>query len=291
MKKGKAAESIRQFQEIADSACTYHTMGIVHLRDKEGTTFPLAEKFGQKPDEQIIILRESIRIRSSSALYHHSQLEKIATHYDGLFKDLRRKPHDMSFDMWRDILMRESAEFQTFYADDIFFNVVSLFDYIARLIIYALNGNVERRIKWGNVCKIARNSKVCFSWHDNSVIVAKVGEEMDRHEREFLQELANFRADIIHRQAMFPGAKSSFSFQNFDDSHLTVTSPDSLDSWIRKRILKVGQKKEGEQNLPLTVAMEHIIVEAVDRGSQVLHAFRGDVLQKNIGDSIGRNKK
>ena len=269
-------ELLRGLNETLRNLVAYHLMGIIPIHI-EGQPQLLMQGLGK--DDTLTALRESIRIRSNSIVYHLNRIDSIDNQYNTAIQKFGSKPEGIGWKEWSGKLMEENGILQSYYADDVIFHIVSLFDYIGRMIVYILQGDVNRKANWKDAVKYARDPGSKANKKGYRIDASLVAKCLIKHEQEFLQKLADFRADIYHREMYFPKVSSTMSSQNFSRNKIEVKSSEELFKWMKRSIDNVGNRSS--EYLLLKDALRILVEEAFRRAIDVLHSLWGDVNQKN----------
>jgi hypothetical protein len=97
----------------------------------------------------------------------------------------------------------------SFSLDDVIFNLVSMTDYLAALLILIVKKNPSERNRWNQLVKNIKNQP---GFESAKLAIADV-------HKTYFDRLSEYRADVYHRKAQFSSAETWF---DFDDGSTNV---------------------------------------------------------------------
>lgn len=126
--------------------------------------------------------------------------------------------------------------------DDFIFNLISLYDYFGSFVYLSFIDPNKQKKMWGKLAKAAGDSNNEFS-------NCELAQKIFKHHREWVANLNDYRAEIIHYNFKRGGAKKKISIDNVKKTQKTELMY-SLPSDLVKR-LKIENCKENETGVDL----------------------------------------
>jgi len=202
--ENQASKALQRFIEEVHSLCLQHMSAI------------RAERAARGKQRLIADLRHNLSYRLASVRWHYNYLCQLHRQLDGQFLPaLAAEGESTSFLL--------GAAHQTYFVfDDIIFNLVSCFDYIARLAGFLMLGDKGVGLKWNNLVNSASDSSHSLSKGELAKLVV-------RWHKDLVNPLQEYRGDLIHRKRMMGDVKGSFHFsKGTTSSSVVVSVPDAL---------------------------------------------------------------
>ncbi len=213
-----------------------------------------------------------MRYRFDAMLYHYGLLWLVYDHYLPEIESLSERgglPPGY---------LRVIATQHLFLFDDIVFGAASLFDYFAGLTGLTLLGVNEQRLKWGGLIRRAvaaeRNAT-----SDDPTGLLRYGTRalVLRRNREWINQLMEYRSDIIHHRSDQPDATITVDFlAQSDRTRLSVFAPSRF---VRRMAL--GRKtEEDEERIALLDAAEWLVMRTFDTLASCFLTLWSDIRDK-----------
>jgi hypothetical protein len=197
-----------------------------------------------------------MRYRFDAMLYHYGLLWLVNDHY---------LPEIEAFSGRRDWppgYLRVIATQHLFLFDDMVFGAASLFDYFAALTGLTLLGVNEQRLKWGSLIRRVVAAER-YAEADNAAALLRHGTSalVLRRNREWINQLIEYRSDVIHHRADRPDASITVDLLAENDrARLSVFAPDRF---VRRMALR-RQKEGDEAKMALLDAAEWLVMRTFD---------------------------
>ncbi|MEP6617659.1 MAG: hypothetical protein ABJE47_00030 [bacterium] len=194
-------------------------------------------------------MRDSIVYRFDAMLYHCNMIDEVRERYQSHFEVV-----DPPRDEYRSLIRRASTQ-QLFLFDDIVFASSSLFDYLGSYVATVLHGPKQRYSKWKGANRLARDGEYALRETGSRAIAdSGAGLRIVRANREWIDSLNDYRADLIHRRAEKPDGQLSHNLLAERDAFtLTAFAPESFATRMR---VPVGDALK----LPLDAAMHWLVM-------------------------------
>lgn len=136
--------------------------------------------------------------------------------------------------------------------DDVIFNLISMFDYLASLLGLVIINNPNQRHKWNQLVNILRNNETHFPNTTNRIITA--------HNR-WVDKLASYRGGLYHQTTDIGSAEHFFDFSTGEDI-VTFYLPGKA-----VRHLPCFKKRK---DIELLSGVEELIDNSIDLQNQLL---------------------
>lgn len=150
-----------------------------------------------KTDHPINIIRFNVAYRADSIIWHIeiliNQRKAIAADMEKNFPKCVKNPMPVIF----------SRKHQFYIFDDIIFNILSVYDYLACMIGYMFRGEY---LKWNNLVRSALDK-------GNDIGKSPFAHLIIENHRKWVNTLMGFRSNLIHRQAQFGDAEIDLLFE------------------------------------------------------------------------------
>ncbi|HEY9428562.1 MAG TPA: hypothetical protein VIR34_15505 [Gemmatimonadaceae bacterium] len=231
-------------------------------------------------------LRDSLIYRSEAIIWHVTLLsrmqEQALAKLHSTFPD-PNAPHD---------IMRAVAREQQFVFDDVVFNCIALFDYVANMVGFAYYGDRRRKAKWDRIQKYARDKE--FDRRDHATVRiagTAVGELIRDSQEAFVSPLSDYRADLIHYETVpasggvttrlerNTSGASDLSF----DLNITVPKP------FARRFAVPGYETDATK-ATLVRAVEWVAAESHARCKTILRELERDLRREAGRDPDGTDR-
>lgn len=253
---------------------------------------PISSRRGQAAELRksnqttIMKLRDSLIYRSEAISWHVTLLsrmqEQALAKLHSTFPD-PNAPYD---------IMRATAREQQFVFDDLVFNCIALFDYVANMVGFAYYGDRRRKAKWDRIQKYARDEEVDRRDHVNVRIAGSaVGELIRDSQVALVSPLSDYRADLIHYETVPAGGgvatrlernSSGTSDLSFD---LTITVPKPF----ARRFVVPGYETDATK-VTLRRAAEWVATESHARCRRILRELERDLRREAGRDPDGTDR-
>jgi hypothetical protein len=183
---------------------------------------------GKTGNHRFYSIRDSILLRIDSVLFHYNLMNKIHRPDNKIVTDSPNPLHEAI-----------SIQ-QKFLFDSIIFNSISIFDYLGCLITFIKETNKDNwRKMWSSVVKSARNNED----FKNSSLAKKIIQS----NKEWVQNLNDYRAELIHYQTDNLGSDASFDLLQ-DEMDVFVSAPQQLKKKF-KQLKDLKEEKDFNINL------------------------------------------
>jgi len=243
--ENQASEALQRFIEEVHSLCLRHMSAI------------RAEHAAREKQRLIADLRDNLSYRLVSVRWHYNYLCQLHRQLDGQFLPaLAAEGESTSF------LLR-AAHQTSFVFDDIIFNLVSCFDYIARLVGFLMLGDKAAGLKWNGLVNSARDS-------GNRLLSGEFAELVVRWNRDLVNPLQKYRGDLIHRERMMGNIEGSVQFgKDTMSASVVVSVPDAL-----AKVL-TGKASFRSSETPDVLSGAGVLIErAVGCGTELVRATK-----------------
>lgn len=167
----------------------------------------LSDDRRRRDQDLVYSLRNSIQYRTDAVAWHASMLELL--HRSAIRKLAASYPDQRAE---YDIVFQVSNELH-FVFDDLAFNAVALFDYVANFVGFALHGEHRRKAKWDRIQKYARDG--VYEAKENAsarVAGSRVGKQLLASHSALVDQLSEYRHRLIHQEALMGKAHSKAVF-------------------------------------------------------------------------------
>lgn len=149
---------------------------------------------------------------------------------------------------------------QYYIFDDIIFNILSMFDYLASMIGYMFQG---KYLKWNNLASSASDDA-------NEIGKSSFAQLIVKEHKRWVHALMGYRSDLIHRQPVLGNAGVDLMFEKKDglSSLLTLYLPD--------KVLKLVNSISAVNSEKLDIIDGSIILaqEAYNSGERILEEIK-----------------
>lgn len=253
---------------------------------------PVSSRRGQSAELRkinqttIMKLRNSLIYRSEAIIWHVTLLsrmqEQAVAKLHSTFPNLKA-PYD---------IMRATAREQQFVFDDVVFNCIALFDYVANMIGFAYYGDRRRKAKWDRIQKYARDEEFDRRDHVNVRIAGSaVGGLIRESQDSLVSPLSDYRADLIHYETVpagggvttrlekNSGGTSDLSF----DLMITVPKP------FARRFVVPGYEADAAK-ATLVRAAEWVAGQSYARCRRILRELERDLRREAGRDPDGTDR-
>ena len=230
-------------------------------------TFQGQRSRGGKPaDETAYVLRDSLTYRVGAVRYHlhllQDQLEFV-----------HRKSNSELTKMWHDHMFMENMRtVLTYLADDLLFNVISMFDYLGNVVGYLHAG--ERALKWNGVVRAARDK-------NHAISSTAAGNAAKTCDGEWVGRLHKVRSEIIHNERRLGDGGRTLTFGDAGP-HVAVSF--EMPSAIVTKLLFLRDRAP-DGRVQLVPGMELITVKALEAANRVSTALSDDLAKKTASGS------
>ena len=172
-----------------------------------------------KTDHPINKIRFNVAYRADSVVWHIelliNQRKVIASNMEKTFPECLKNPMDV---IW-------SRKHQFYIFDDIIFNILSVFDYLACMIGVMFRG---RYLRWNNLVRSASDKNNDIGKYSFASSIVEIHEN-------WVDSLMGFRSDLIHQQSHFGDAKVDISFEKKEGLNrlLSLAPPDKINKIVK----------------------------------------------------------
>lgn len=217
---------------------------------------------GMDIDNVVLGLRSSLLFRLGSLIFHY---EYLVNHKKQYLSAINEKP-GLSNETHH--IAHSATNTQTIIFDDLIFNSVSVFDYLG-YFISVLTYGIHKKWTWNKLYKATKNDESKIS---NSIFK----EKLVKVHSEFIDNLYEFRSELIHYQAY--GVSYGLSYGGNEGVKLTLHPP--------KDFLKVLRRADLIKNED----DEHLFVDSIE--IFLIHCFEAvtDIMDLSF-EHIEDNRK
>lgn len=230
-----------ELQDVVGSTCRGRLNRIAHHPSKTVREENIAAVLG---------LRDSIVYRFEAMLYHVNVMNEVTESYRAYLDETRPTQEESRS------LLRRAATQQLFLFDDIVFATSSLFDYLGSYVATILQGPQLQKVKWKGANKLASDREFEKRETGRQVISkSAAGVRIGIANREWVNKLNEYRADLIHRRAAKPDGQLTRDFLAKENAHtITAFAPTGF---LRRMPVSFGV----ETQVPINVTMEWLILK------------------------------
>jgi hypothetical protein len=231
-------------------------------------------------------LRDSLGYRSGATAWHLAQLSAVQS------SAVTRMRQSMMMPNATGDIMRSAARIQQYLFDDVVFNAIALFDYVANMVGLAFYGDRRRKAKWATIQKFARDPDTERKSHPAQRISERpIGALIIAAEETFVGPLSDYRAALIHYETVPAGGgvetrlgaaaknSSGISFE------LAITVPKPF-----TRRLVVPGFEQDPTKAPLLKAAEWVNAETHYRSTAILRQLERDLREESGRDPDGTDR-
>lgn len=226
---------------------------------------------GPRARDAAVEIRDSIRARFESLSFHYHLLVRIHEGHSQALEDRAPASSEEDFPgLW------QAAWQEQFLFDDLVFNAASLFDYLACAIWFGFHGRNHRKKKWNDVTSAAREPGREPDPKDGpSIHGSLTGRKALAADRDFVGDLAGYRADLIHHRVDAGTASSRYKHDGEDlAADLSVSLPANYAKAVKALVPDMGT---GESDPELTDAGAHLIGRVGRVTLDLLEALQDDL--------------
>lgn len=149
-----------------------------------------------KTGSQVHRRKNALLYRFQSVYWHAAQLYFVQDVLDREIESLDN-PHG------EDDTVMKAFHSSSYLFDDVIFNIVSMYDYLAGLIGLVMNQDVDKWLKWNPLVK---------SFKDTDFGFPKTKERVLETHRTWFDKLANYRAGVYHQKSDRPSYTRGHEF-------------------------------------------------------------------------------
>jgi hypothetical protein len=253
---------------------------------------PLSSRRGQSAELRksnqaaIMKLRDSLIYRSEAIIWHVTLQSRMQEQALATLRSTFPDPNAP-----RDI-MRATAREQQFVFDDVVFNCIALFDYVANIVGFAYYGDRRRKAKWDRIQKYARDEEFDRRAHTNVRIAGSaVGALIRESQDALVSPLSDYRADLIHYETVPAGGRVTTRLENTSSGKLdlsfelkiTVPKP------FARRFVVPGYEADPAK-ATLVRAAEWVTTESHGRCKRILRELERDLRREAGRDPDGTDR-
>lgn len=241
----QASASLQSFIDEVHSFCLHQISAI------------RAERAAKEKQRQIAMLRDNLSYRLASVRWHYNYLRQLHMQLEAQFLPAYRAEGEST-----SFLLR--AVHQVYFVfDDLIFNLVSCFDYIARLIGVLTVGQKGVTLKWSGLVKSARSCKPALARNGLAQLILD-------WEREFVDPLQKYRGDLVHRKRIMGAIEASVRYGEGGLSPSVVVGvPDTL-----AKVLTGKRSFNGSRPPDVLTGSATLVERAVECASALMRATK-----------------
>ena len=235
--------------------------------------------------ERVFRLRDSLIYRAEAIAWHAHLLSVLQTsanrRLEEAFHDREKEVH---------LLMLAGRE-QHYAFDDLVFNAISLFDYIANLIGFTIYGDRRRKAKWDRIQKFARD--VAYDEAQNDVprlSGTRVSQSVLNANSALVERLSDYRAALIHYEALV--GKGDYTFKLGDNPDNAFGVRYDLRFRVPEefvRLFAVPPSRDDPSKFLLLDAAHWLVNEVNRHGADLLLELRRDLRSEAGLEPDGRD--
>ena len=179
---------------------------------------------GRIKNDRFYKIRDSISIRLNSLIFHYKVLNSI--------HNPSNKVETRELFPWVTDLIPIN---QKYLFDSIIFNAISMFDYLACMINLVIERNKDKWERtWTSLENSARNK--------NPLKASRLGQKIVEVNKDWVNNLNEYRSELIHYQTENLGAKQSYDVLN-GQLDILVLAPQQLKKFF-KQLKNIPEKQD-----------------------------------------------
>lgn len=164
-----------------------------------------------RSDQLLLDHRNFIIYRLRSVVFHTQKLYETDSFYRSNINKIETLQESVvsgSMQGNTEAIALESGEVQSYLFEDMIYSLMSTFEYVGNLTGYLFQGDEKRKMKWSGAYKASSdNPENSKKSNDSEIKESAVASRIVKHNREFVQHLEEYRAQVFHYQWISPKGK------------------------------------------------------------------------------------